>query len=122
MKIPLPQNLRFLRHCWSLTQWQVALWLGVDRSAYTYYETGKTLPPLLSILKLAWLFEVSLDELILEDLIEVPPDYVWAFLHMPEEELPEKAISKVIPEEKSMETDSSAGVFAEGPPKIAKSL
>ena len=45
--IYLSQNLRFLRKAFHFPQWQVALWLNVERSSYTYYETGRTLPPLL---------------------------------------------------------------------------
>lgn len=66
--IYLSQNLRFLRKAFHFPQWQVALWLNVERSSYTYYETGRTLPPLLILLKLAWFFEVSLDGLVLTDL------------------------------------------------------
>lgn len=44
--IYLSQNLRFLRKAFHFPQWQVALWLNVERSSYTYYETGRTLPPL----------------------------------------------------------------------------
>lgn len=50
--IYLSQNLRFLRKALHFPQWQVALWLNVERSSYTYYETGHTMPPLLILLKL----------------------------------------------------------------------
>lgn len=76
--IYLSQNLRFLRKALHFPQWQVALWLNVERSSYTYYETGRTLPPLLILLKLAWFFEVSLDGLVLTDLAKAPPDYLPA--------------------------------------------
>lgn len=80
MKINLPRNLRFLRRCSHFTQKDVALWLRVDRSSYTYYETGHSFPQLITLLKLTWFFEVSLDDLVLTDLVETPPDYVWALL------------------------------------------
>ena len=35
--IYLSQNLRFLRKAFHFPQWQVALWLNVERSSYTYY-------------------------------------------------------------------------------------
>lgn len=76
--IYLSQNLRFLRKALHFPQWQVALWLNVERSSYTYYETGHTMPPLLILLKLAWFFEVSLDGLVLTDLAKAPPDYLPA--------------------------------------------
>lgn len=72
--IYLSQNLRFLRKTLHFPQWQVALWLNVERSSYTYYETGHTMPPLLILLKLAWFFEISLDDLVLTDLTETPLD------------------------------------------------
>ena len=46
------------------TQQQVADYLQVSRSTYTYYETGKTEPDLENIKKLAALFHVSLEELL----------------------------------------------------------
>ncbi len=48
------------------TQQQVADYLQISRSTYTYYETGKTEPDLENIKKLAKLFGVSVEEL-LED-------------------------------------------------------
>lgn len=46
------------------TQQQVADYLQISRSTYTYYETGKTEPDLENIKKLAKLFGVSVEELL----------------------------------------------------------
>lgn len=82
--IYLSQNLRFLRKALHFSQWQVALWLNVERSSYTYYELGRTMPPLPVLLKLAWFFEVSLDGLVLTDLTKTPPEYLPACIQSPE--------------------------------------
>jgi len=50
-----------LRHCresCSLSQQQVADILGIDRSTYTYYELGNTMPSAPMIIKLARIFNV----------------------------------------------------------------
>lgn len=46
-----------------LTQEDIAEQLGITRSAYTLYETGKTQPSLETAVKLADIFQVSLDYL-----------------------------------------------------------
>lgn len=48
--------LRSARRAQHLSQQQVADRLGVSRSAYTYYETGKTLPDLLTARTLSQLY------------------------------------------------------------------
>ena len=53
------QRLKAARLACKLTQSQVAEILGVDRSAYTYYETGKTTPSLPNMLRLASAFQVD---------------------------------------------------------------
>ena len=75
--IYLLQNVRFLRKALHFSQWQVTLWLNVERSSYTYYELGRTMPPLPVLLKLAWFFEISLDGLVLTDLTKTPPEYLY---------------------------------------------
>ena len=61
------ENLRVLRETCGLTQEQVANVLEVDRSAYTYYEIGRTEPNMRSLVKLANLFRVTMDELLADD-------------------------------------------------------
>ena len=55
----VPEKLRAARKACKLTQNQVAEMLGVDRSAYTYYETGKTSPSLVNLARLAAMFHVE---------------------------------------------------------------
>lgn len=47
-----------------LTQEQVAKKLGVEQETISRFERGATLPPLLRLLDLAEIFEVSLDEIV----------------------------------------------------------
>ena len=65
-EIKLAKRLKTLRENKNLTQEKVASYLGVSRSAYTYYETGKTEPNLQAIFKLSKLYDMSVDELIAE--------------------------------------------------------
>lgn len=47
-----------------LTQQQVADIIGIKRSAYAYYEVGKSLPKLATLTKLASMYNTSVDNLI----------------------------------------------------------
>ena len=58
------ERLRAWRRAAGLTQQVVATALGVERSTYTYYETGKTKPDLNTLVRLAQMFGVSTDELV----------------------------------------------------------
>lgn len=60
----LNQRLRSLREKCGFTQEQVAKTLNIDRSSYTYYETGKTEPSIASLIKLSNLFKVSIEDLL----------------------------------------------------------
>lgn len=62
----LSRNLRTFRTPCSLSQLQVANALGIDRSTYSCYEIGKTQPHPNVLLRLAHLFNVSVDELLCE--------------------------------------------------------
>lgn len=59
----LRQRLIGLRQKEGLLQRDVADQLHIDRSTYSYYERGKTNPPLDILIKLADYFGVSLDYL-----------------------------------------------------------
>ena len=50
-----------------LTQEQVAAALGVSRQTISNWETGKTYPDIVSVIKLSDLYEVSLDHLLKEE-------------------------------------------------------
>lgn len=59
----LAANLKLLREQHELTQKQVADALNIERSTYTYYERGRTLPTFATIYKLSKIFNVSIDAL-----------------------------------------------------------
>lgn len=48
---------RYRENC-DLSQQQVAQVLNIDRSTYTYYETGKTIPSINTIVKISHIFNV----------------------------------------------------------------
>jgi transcriptional regulator with XRE-family HTH domain len=51
-------KLKYYRDNCELSQQQVANILNIDRSTYTYYETGKTTPSASMLLKLSKIFNV----------------------------------------------------------------
>ena len=55
----LSKTLKKLRENCGYTQQQVADALNIERSNYTYYETGKTTPDISTIIKLSKIFNVS---------------------------------------------------------------
>ncbi len=57
----LHEVLKMLRLNSRMTQKQVAEMLNVDRSTYTYYETGKIKPNVDTLVKLCNIFNVSMD-------------------------------------------------------------
>lgn len=60
----LSDSLREIRTMRGMTQQQVAEKLGVDRSTYTYYETGKTNVDVKTLIKLAQIFHASYKDLL----------------------------------------------------------
>lgn len=52
-------NLRLFRKENGYTQEEVAKALGMVRSTYTYYETGKTYPDIYAIYRLAKLYRID---------------------------------------------------------------
>ena len=56
--------LRSLREKCGYTQQQLANVLNIDRSTYSYYESGKTSPDISSLITLANVFSISLEELL----------------------------------------------------------
>lgn len=60
----LHANIRYARKQCGFTQQQVADFLGVNRSSYTYYETGHTQVPVELLAPLGRLFGVSVDWLL----------------------------------------------------------
>lgn len=64
MEQKLSDQLRMTRMSCNLTQQQVADKLEIDRSTYTYYETGKTTPSIFTLMKLAEIFQVPIDSIL----------------------------------------------------------
>ncbi len=60
----LNQRLKLFRTASGLTQQQVADVLGLDRSTYAYYESGKTTPDIKSVNKLLKIFNISYYQLV----------------------------------------------------------
>lgn len=60
----LAEKLKYFRKKSNLTQQQVADALGIDRSAYSYYETNTSTPKLATVQNLARLYNTSVDLLL----------------------------------------------------------
>jgi len=58
------ERLREYRRANRLTQQQLANALGIDRSTYAYYETGRSSPSVLMLKRIADMFRVSLESLV----------------------------------------------------------
>lgn len=65
----MTNNLKKLREACLLSQEQVADTLGIHRTTYTYYESGKSFPPIKKAKKLAKIFGVSIEALFDEDVL-----------------------------------------------------
>lgn len=63
----MTNKLRELRKNSALTQKQIADVLGIDRSTYSYYENGKASPSLEVLMRIAKVFNVTLDYIIYGD-------------------------------------------------------
>jgi len=66
--------LKYYRHECGLTQQQVADRLKIERSTYTYYETGKTKPDIETIVKLGKVFNVNYIDILKGIELEIEPD------------------------------------------------
>lgn len=62
----LAKNLKMLRQQYGYTQTYVAKQIGITCQSYQAYEWGVTLPTLQNFIKLAKLYDVSLDDLLEE--------------------------------------------------------
>lgn len=71
------KRLKELRKAAGLTQQNVADILGVDRTAYTLYETGKNTPPVHTCIKLSDMYAVTVGYLLgTEEMPEEGIDYI----------------------------------------------
>lgn len=62
------QNIRFLRKRKGLNQTQLGEHLGITKGAVSGYESGASLPGVETLIKVAELLEVSLDELVFQNI------------------------------------------------------
>lgn len=60
----LANNLKELRERAKLNQQNIADVIGVKRSSYAYYETGKSSPKIDALIKIANLYNISVDEIL----------------------------------------------------------
>ena len=60
----LSQNLKIFRKKCGFTQKVIADSLNIDRSTYTYYETGESSPTIETLCKLSKIFNVTIDDLV----------------------------------------------------------
>ena len=60
-------NLKNIRKEHKLTQQDIANVLGIDRSTYAFYETGKTTPSVNTLYKLAEIYNVSIESFVGEE-------------------------------------------------------
>lgn len=63
----LSERLKLYRKSAKLTQQQVADALGIQRSAYAYYEIDKTSPKLPTLSNIAKLYNITIDQLVNEE-------------------------------------------------------
>ncbi|MDR1630987.1 MAG: helix-turn-helix domain-containing protein [Oscillospiraceae bacterium] len=62
--IILAYKLKTLRKSRKLTQEQVSIILGLNRSTYAYYETGRHIPNIFTLQQIAILYGISMDSLL----------------------------------------------------------
>ena len=67
IKIRINERLRELRIKSGYTQSQIAKILNIDRSTYSYYEIGKTMPDISVLVTLAKVFNISISELLADE-------------------------------------------------------
>lgn len=72
---PLAKTLRQLRLNAGFTQQNIADALNINRSTYTYYETGKTTPDIHTLKVLARVFDVPIDAFLVDQPIKSLSDF-----------------------------------------------
>ena len=60
----ITESLKSIRKQYKMTQEDVAKFLGISRSGYTYYETGKSLPSIDVLRKLAAIYDTTIDAVV----------------------------------------------------------
>lgn len=64
MNNEIGENIKALRKMHGMTQGDLALMLGGKKSLVSNYENGYSTPDIYTLIKLADIFDVSLDELV----------------------------------------------------------
>ena len=64
MQNQFANNLKYYRKKNNLTQWQLAKLIGIDRTTLTGYEIGKRECDFDTLIKLAQILNISVDELL----------------------------------------------------------
>lgn len=64
MQVELGKTLRLYRKSQGWNQQFIADQLNIDRSTYSYYESGRTSPSIDSLIRLSKIFNVSIEELL----------------------------------------------------------
>ena len=95
-KYKLGEVLRYYRDRSNLTQQQVSDLIGINRTTYTYYETGKTEPSIDTLYKLIKIFGITYDDLLPSE--KNPRSNKESFLHALEND----AIYNLTKEEQSI--------------------
>jgi transcriptional regulator with XRE-family HTH domain len=62
--LEISKNIRFYRKLLGLTQEELANRLGGKKSLVSNYENGYSVPDIFTLIKLADIFDVTLDELV----------------------------------------------------------
>ena len=60
----LAESLKKIRKQYKMTQEDIAKLLGISRSGYTYYETGKTVPSVEVLQKLSAIYNTTIDVIV----------------------------------------------------------
>lgn len=63
-KLNLGKRLQDFRHAGHYSQAEIAMILGIERSTYSYYESGKTVPIIFDLTRLASLYGITVDRLV----------------------------------------------------------
>ena len=64
LQVELGKTLRLYRKSQGWNQQFIADQLNIDRSTYSYYESGRTSPSIDSLIRLSKIFNVSIEELL----------------------------------------------------------
>lgn len=71
----LAQNLRYLREQKGFNQKELSDVLGMSQAAIGNWESGSRTPEIETIIELAKLFDVTIDEIVLKNLVPPTPRY-----------------------------------------------